>query len=189
MKRLNTLPSQGNIHGFEPHTDHHNKKLELGYISSFFLLLNLSYNDILKLVIILMDLDFTFLDEEQISGDKKLDILKKYGTKCAITDFAILLGGEVEPISYLAPASKKAIGTWWTKSIGDNTICAYAINSSGDCYSEYVRQKNVGGRPVLQYSSISSLCLNKNFKTKYNNINEGKTIENEANKEPKMPPT
>ena len=31
-----------------------------------------------------------------------------------------------------------------------------------------------------------SLCLNKYLKTKYNNINEGKTIENEANKVPKM---
>ena len=34
-----------------------------------------------------------------------------------------------------------------------------------------------------------SLFLNKNLKTKYNNIKEGKTIENEANKEPKNPPT
>ena len=35
-------------------------------------------------------LDFTFLTEEQCFGDKQLDILKKYGTKCAITDFSIL---------------------------------------------------------------------------------------------------
>ena len=39
--------------------------------------------------------DFTFLTEEQIFGDDQLDILKKYGTKCAITDFSILLGGYV----------------------------------------------------------------------------------------------
>ena len=26
--------------------------------------------------------DFTFLIEEQVFGDKQLDILKKYGTKC-----------------------------------------------------------------------------------------------------------
>lgn len=26
--------------------------------------------------------DFTFLTEEQVFGDKQLDILKKYGTKC-----------------------------------------------------------------------------------------------------------
>ena len=40
-------------------------------------------------------LDFTFLTEEQCFGDKQLDILKKYGTRCAITDFSILLGGYV----------------------------------------------------------------------------------------------
>lgn len=34
-----------------------------------------------------------------------------------------------------------------------------------------------------------SLFLNKNLKTKYNNIKDGKTIENDANKEPKIPPT
>ena len=26
--------------------------------------------------------NFTFLTEEQVFGDKQLDILKKYGTKC-----------------------------------------------------------------------------------------------------------
>ena len=47
-----------------------------------------------------MDLDFTFLDEEQVFGDKQLDIIKKYGTKCAITDFSILLGGYVSEDYY-----------------------------------------------------------------------------------------
>ena len=35
------------------------------------------------------DLDLTFLTKEQVEN---LEILKKYGTKAAITDFAILLG-------------------------------------------------------------------------------------------------
>ena len=39
--------------------------------------------------------DFTFLTEEQYFGDDKLDILKKRGTKAAITDFSILLGAYV----------------------------------------------------------------------------------------------
>ena len=34
-----------------------------------------------------------------------------------------------------------------------------------------------------------SLFLNKNLKTKYNNIKDGNTIENEANSEPNIPPT
>lgn len=39
--------------------------------------------------------NFTFLTEEQVSEfdyKKKLDILKKYGTRAAMTDFSILLG-------------------------------------------------------------------------------------------------
>ena len=37
--------------------------------------------------------EMTFLEEEQIFGNDQLDIIKKYGTKCVIKDFAILLGG------------------------------------------------------------------------------------------------
>lgn len=36
--------------------------------------------------------DFTFLTEEQIFGADQLEILKKRGTKAAVTDFSILLG-------------------------------------------------------------------------------------------------
>ena len=35
--------------------------------------------------------DFTFLTEKQVFGDNRLEIFEKYGTKCAITDFSILL--------------------------------------------------------------------------------------------------
>ena len=44
--------------------------------------------------------DFTFLTEEQVFGDKQLDILKKYSTKAAITDFSILLGSYVSSNVY-----------------------------------------------------------------------------------------
>ena len=40
--------------------------------------------------------DFTFLTEEQCFGDEQLDILKKRGTKSAITDFSVLLGGYID---------------------------------------------------------------------------------------------
>ena len=44
--------------------------------------------------------EMTLLSEKQIFGDQQLDILRKYGTKCAITDFAILLGGYVSSYYY-----------------------------------------------------------------------------------------
>ncbi len=39
--------------------------------------------------------DFTFLTEEQIFGSNQIDVIKKRGTKAAISDFSILLGGWV----------------------------------------------------------------------------------------------
>lgn len=42
---------------------------------------------------------FTFLEKEQICGNKQLDIINKYGKKCIITDFSILLGGNVRIIT------------------------------------------------------------------------------------------
>ena len=47
--------------------------------------------------------EFTLLTEEQVSEfdyEKKLDILKKYGTRAAITDFSILLGSYVSSNVY-----------------------------------------------------------------------------------------
>ena len=40
-------------------------------------------------------INFTFLTQEQCFGRDKLDILKKRGTKAAITDFSVLLGGRL----------------------------------------------------------------------------------------------
>ena len=60
--------------------------------------------------------DFTFLTDEQIFGNDKLDIIKKYGRKCAITDFSILLGGYVSGAYYTSEGNtrKDLTGWWWT---------------------------------------------------------------------------
>ena len=62
--------------------------------------------------------NFTFLTEDQIFGNNQLDILKRYGTKCAITDFAILLGGYVSSSYYTSEGDngKNRTGWWWTKT-------------------------------------------------------------------------
>lgn len=70
-------------------------------------------------------MDFTFLTEEQIFGEKQLEVLKKYGTKCAISDFSILLGGAVADTDEGEHLKKRA-GWWWTKTPIDND--AWAID-------------------------------------------------------------
>ena len=59
--------------------------------------------------------NFTFLTDEQIFGNQQLDIIKKYGTKCAITDFSILLGGYVNR-DYSTSDNISGTGYWWTKT-------------------------------------------------------------------------
>ena len=76
--------------------------------------------------------NFTFLTDEQIFGNDRLDILKKYGTKCAITDFSILLGGYVSDYYTSEGNSRKdRTGWWWTKS-SDGANDARVVDSTGN---------------------------------------------------------
>ena len=104
--------------------------------------------------------EFTFLDEEQIFGDKQLNILRNYGTKCAITDFSILLGGYVSDYYTSEGNSRKdRTGWWWTKSSdGDNAT--RVVYANGYSYWNYVHKRLGGARPALPYSSISSISSN-----------------------------
>ena len=104
--------------------------------------------------------EITFLSNDQVfGGSKALELFKRYGTKCAITDFSILLGGYVEGNFYTSEGNSRndRTGWWWTKSSdGDND--ARVVSDTGNSYWNDVRKRSGGARPVLPYSSISS-CL------------------------------
>lgn len=105
--------------------------------------------------------NFTFLTDEQIFGNNQLDIISRYGTKCAITDFSILLGGYVTSYYYTSEgnARKDRTGWWWTKSSdGDND--AIVVSKSGDRSWFNVSKRSGGYRPALPYSSIQSISSN-----------------------------
>ena len=88
--------------------------------------------------------EMTFLSKEQIDNtDKQLNIIKRYGTDCTRTDFAILLGA--------APSM------WWTKDTCDFTDGVW-------CASNVVVNFNdtrVGARPAIPYSSIKDVAIEK----------------------------
>ena len=71
----------------------------------------------------MQNLDFTFLTEEQVFGDNRLEIFDKYGTKASMTDFSILLGGYVSSIYYSSEGRslKNRTGYWWTKTDHSST--------------------------------------------------------------------
>ena len=107
--------------------------------------------------------EFTFLTDEQIFGDNKLEVLKKYGTRCAITDFSILLGGFVSSNYYTSEGNtlKNRTGWWRTKSsAGDNDTHTRVVNYLGEGVWGGVIERNDGARPALPYSSIQSISSN-----------------------------
>ena len=75
--------------------------------------------------------NFTFLENDQIFSENRLDMFKKYGTKCAITDFSILLGGYVSSTCYTNEGNnlKDRTGAWWTKT--PDSGYARAVDNGG----------------------------------------------------------
>ena len=104
--------------------------------------------------------DFTFLTEEQIFGSNQIDVIKKRGTKAAISDFSVLLGGWVSDYHVDSDSSLKGrTGYYWTKSDdGDND--ARAVLDDGDRHYDSVYERNGGARPALPFSSISNIPTN-----------------------------
>ena len=113
--------------------------------------------------------NFTILAKNQTTGDSQLDILSKYGTMCAATDFTILLGGNVLQNFYINKRKilinkrqilKDRTGNWWTNTFSrDNRV--YAIIQNGDCGQVEVSSYNIGTRPALFYSSIKAFTIDK----------------------------
>lgn len=110
--------------------------------------------------------DFTFLTKKQIFGDKKLEILEKYGKKSVITDFSILLGGYC---SKKGENKKNRSGIWMTKSPHEKyqgynikrLPKIYLVDEDGKKFDNTVIIRAFGARPATSYSSISKFCSNK----------------------------
>ena len=62
----------------------------------------------------------TFLTEDQIWGGSALDVIKKYGTKTALTDLAIALGGYMGSGSTTSEGDKA--GYVWSASAYDDDV-------------------------------------------------------------------
>ena len=104
--------------------------------------------------------NFTFLTEDQIFGNNQLDIISRYGTKCAITDFSILLGGYMSSDDYTSEGNtgKDRTGWWWTKTPYNNN--ARVVNFNGNSAGILFDPRDCGARPALPYSSIQSISSN-----------------------------
>lgn len=108
--------------------------------------------------------NFTFLTKEQCFGSERLYIIKKRGTRAAITDFSILLGGSVSAKYYINSIDsddslESRTGYYWTRS-DDGNNDAYVVYDTGGVNSNNVSERRLGARPALPFSSISSIPTN-----------------------------
>ena len=112
--------------------------------------------------------ELTFLTQEQYFESEKLDILQKRGTKAAITDFSILLGGLIigkTNTNYWHIDGDESLGGrtgwYWTKSdVGYNGVRVIAGDARGDRNPFNVNERIIGARPALSISSLSSIPTN-----------------------------
>ena len=105
-------------------------------------------------------INFTFLTQEQCFGRDKLDILKKRGTKAAITDFSVLLGGWVWEHAENDSSLEGRTGCYWTKS-NDGDTNARVVDDDGSSCRRNVQSRYIGARPALPFSSIGSIPTNR----------------------------
>ena len=92
--------------------------------------------------------NFTFLTEEQCFGSDKLDILKKRGTKAALTDFSILLGARISDYHIDNDNSLEGrTGDYWTKS-NSGDMDARVVREDDTVSWMYIRSRDDGARPA-----------------------------------------
>ena len=122
--------------------------------------------------------NLTLLSEGQIwgnSSENQLEVLRKYGTKTAISDLCILTGSYLAPTDYNVEdssldRSKRRISRFWTRS-DDNDNDVRTVDRDGDRNGEYRYKRDGAVRPTLQSSAIYSQ-ISPNKVRGYNNTYE-----------------
>ena len=103
--------------------------------------------------------DLTLLSEGQIwgnSNESQLEVIRKYGTKAAITDLCILTGSYADKDTIDEDRSLTGRTSWfWTRS-GDGRDDVLGIDEFGCRFEEYRCERDGVVRPVLQSSVIFS---------------------------------
>lgn len=106
-----------------------------------------------------MSIDITLLKEEQIWGDKALQIMKSYGTKTGMSDLAVLIGGAVSSSNTTTSDGQRSAFVWSASSLGSGHVRAVLYNGVRDYL--YPSERFCGARPALPSSVTSSIRLSE----------------------------
>ena len=102
--------------------------------------------------------EFTLLTDEQTFGNNKIDVIKKMGGKCAVSDFAILLGACVSSVYYVyEDNSIRRRTSWWYLFNSPETGYVKAVNELGNVTSKSSYNRAGCVRPILSYSNIPNI--------------------------------
>ena len=105
--------------------------------------------------------EFTLLSDEQTFGSQQIDVIKKMGGKCAISDFAILLGAYVSS-DYHVDGDNSMRGRigWWYLSSSDGDGYVPVVDRDGNRTWVFAGKRSGAVRPALPFSNISDISLN-----------------------------
>ena len=101
-----------------------------------------------------MNMETTFLTEDQIWGDKALQVIKSYGTKTGMSDLAVVLGGIMGSSSKTSDNQRS--GYLWSASSVDY-VYVRTVLLDGDRYYINPLKRLAGARPALPSSVASSI--------------------------------
>ncbi len=105
--------------------------------------------------------EFTLLDEDQVFGRNSIDLINNIGGRCAITDFAILLGAYVSDECYVYyDNSLKGRTGWYYLSSSDGDGDVRTVFRDGDREWTTASKRSGGVRPALPFSTISDISPN-----------------------------
>ena len=99
--------------------------------------------------------NFDILESVDVFGENKSKIFEKYGTRCSLTDFAILTGGYVYQFNHTKEGTelKDRACCWWLKTfyLGD----VFCVEGNGLRTVQEVYKNCYTIRPCIKFSSIS----------------------------------
>ena len=105
--------------------------------------------------------EFTLLDEDQVFGSDRIDLISNIGGRCAITDFAILLGAYVSDEYYVDyDNSLKGRTGWYYLSSSDGDGDVHTVSKDGSRNLASAGMRSGGVRPALPFSTISDISPN-----------------------------
>ena len=91
--------------------------------------------------------------------DGRLDVLKKYGTACAVTDFCILLGAYVSAhYTNEGKTLTDRAGFWWTASQSSDG-CVRVASKVGAICARNPSERNIAVRPCISLADIPETLI------------------------------